>query len=69
MMITNPLSTTTEALTSRLVTTAELSLILGVSRRTIVRMRTTREIPAIHVRGHLWRYDIAEVLDALRRHS
>jgi len=61
-------STMTEALVPRLVTTAELALVLGVSVRTVRRMRDDSQIPAIKVRS-VWRFDVVEVLAELRRHT
>jgi excisionase family DNA binding protein len=50
----------------RLLTTAELALVLGVSIATIHRMRRCGEIPVIRVRDSMYRFDVAEVLAVLR---
>jgi len=52
---------------TELVTTAELARIVRVGTDTIARWRKSRLIPFIRINRTTVRYDIGEVIDALKR--
>ena len=52
---------------SKLVTTAELARVLSVGSDTIARWRTSRVIPFIRINRTTVRYDVTEVIAALKR--
>jgi excisionase family DNA binding protein len=59
----------TVPLSSRLLSTRELSEVLGVSRRTIGYWTAARRIPRLRLSGRMTRFNLARVQSALERYE